>query len=290
LVALITVPFPVVVKAPFIVEPAGAQQVYVTTPGRLVRVYVRPGQFVRRGDVLAELSNPSLFDQYNSSATSYQVQTIELKVQQALADSAEQTVAAGMCRALYEEANDCRERLERLKIKAPCDGFVVATGSEDERRNSNKRVQSLSDGVLEHSRLGAYLPVGMHLLTVAPQQSFQAVLEVDQYSWEDFKPGAPVGLKLAHASHKVLRGVIQSRTSPQDELFRAGDAFAKEKLSVLRQAGSADVRPMSQVVAVFDIADMPVLPGLAGEARLVAYAPSAASWLWRQAQLTFRFD
>jgi putative peptide zinc metalloprotease protein len=63
IVALVTIPCPVVVKAPFIVEPASAQQVYITTPGRLVRVYVLPGQFVRRGDVLVELSNPSLMDQ-----------------------------------------------------------------------------------------------------------------------------------------------------------------------------------------------------------------------------------
>jgi hypothetical protein len=195
-----------------------------------------------------------------------------------------------MCRALYKEAHDCRERLERLKIKAPCDGFVVANHSRDERQTSKKRVQSFSDGVLEPSRLGAYLPVGTHLLTVAPQKSLQAVLEVDQFSWQDFEPGAPVRLKLAHAPQEVLCGVIQSRTSPQGEPFGAGDVFAKEKLSLLRQAGDADLRHMSQVVAKFDVADTAALPGLAGEARLVAYAPSAASWLWRQAQLTFRFD
>jgi putative peptide zinc metalloprotease protein len=289
-VAAFAAPFPVVVTAPLIVEPVDAQSVYVTVAGRVTAVYVRPGQHVKRGDLLVELSNRTLADDYRELRTSYEVQCVAVTVHQALGETAQEAVAVEIRDALFEEALDRADGLARLRITAPCDGVVIGPPPRSSQRlHSGALSAELSGTPLDAENAGAFLPVGTHVLTVAPAGAFQAVLLVDQFSQEDFAPGQPVRLKLDHAPGRVVRGVIQSRSALNDQYLLGRDGFSKEKLAAARTSVRSQAPRLAQATVALDESTAPLVAGLRGEARRVVFRSSLADCLWRQARLTFTF-
>jgi multidrug efflux pump subunit AcrA (membrane-fusion protein) len=285
-IAAFLTPFPVVVTAPLVVEPVGAQQAYVTTPGRLAAIRVRPGQRVKRGDVLIELANRDLSETFRQVKTAYDVQRVAVTVHQAAGELAEESVATDVRDALYKEAVNCRERLVRLRVTAPCDGTVIAPPAARQERGLGGRSPLAP---LEAANLGAQLPVGTPVATVAPGDAFQAVLLVDQTSSEHFAPGAKVRLKLEHAPSEVIRGAIESQSIPDEQYRLGGDAFASEKIAASTSRPGARAPRVSQAIVALAGLETPVVAGLRGEARMVVFHPSLASWLWRQARYTFSF-
>ena len=289
-VAVVVVPFPTIVTAPLIVEPVDAQEVYVTTPGRLTAVRVRPGQRVKQGDALVELANPNLMDSFRVLQTSYEVQRVAVTVHQAIGDAAQENVAAKTRDALYEEVKDRHDRLERLTLSAPCDGVVISPPpSQKDRARSADRSTALAGTPLDLSNAGAFLPVGTHVATVAPGGSFQAVLLVDQFSRADLAPGRKVRIKLEHAPDVVIHGVIEMQSMPSEQLVLPTDVFSSEKRAASRHLGLSKAPSLSQVTVRLDDLETPVVAGLRGEARAVVFHSSLAAWLWRQARLTFSF-
>lgn len=290
LVAALVVPFPVVVTAPLVVEPVDSQQVYVTTPGRLAAIRVRPGQRVRRGEPLVELTNRELADDFRELETSLEVQQVALAVYQATGDAARRTAAAEIRDALIEEVQDRRDGLARLTIPAPCDGVVIAASAATSgKARRGDRSPRLSGTPLDRSNVGAYLPVGTHVLTVAPGGDYQAVLLVDQFSQADFAPGRAVRIKLEHAPDRVVHGEVLTRSTPNEEFLQSSDKFATEKQAAARESVGAATPRLSQATVLMEDLEGPVVPGLRGEARAIVFRSSLASWLWRQARHTFSF-
>jgi putative peptide zinc metalloprotease protein len=288
-VAAFVVPFPVVVTAPLVVEPVGAQDAYVATAGRLTTVRVRPGQHVRKGEVLLELADRSTADNFRELQATYEAQCVAVTVAQATGDTAQEATAVQTRQALYEELAESRERLARLAVTAPCDGLVISPPAAGARDRSDDRLGRMTGTPLDQSNAGAWLPVGTHVATVAPGGAYQAVLLVDQFSRADFAPGRRVRIKLEHAPDRVLRGVIESQSAPVEPRSLAGDKFAAEKLAASREAGAAKAPRLSQMTVQLEAPEALLAPGLRGEARAVVFRSSLASWLWRQARLTFTF-
>jgi putative peptide zinc metalloprotease protein len=289
-VAVFAAPFPVVVTAPLIVEPVHAQSVYVTIPGRLAAVYVRPGQSVKRGDLLAELSNRELADDYRELHTSYEVQCVAVTVHQALGETAQTAVALELRDALFEESEDRADGLTRLRLTAPCAGVVISPPPQPNRRRRSDALSSELTGTpLDPANAGVFLPVGTQMLTVAPIGAFQAVLLVDQFSQEDFAPGQSVRIKLDDDPGCVIHGVIQSQSALNDQYLLPTDGFSTEKLAAARTSARSKTHRMSQATVRLDQTTAPMVAGLRGEARRIVFRSSLAAWLWRQARLTFNF-
>jgi putative peptide zinc metalloprotease protein len=288
-VAAFFVPFPTVVTAPLVVEPVGAQQAYVTTAGRLTAVWARPGQRVRKGDVLVELADRSTTDNFRELEASFEAQCVAVTVAQATGDAAQQAAAEQTRQALYEELTECRERVARLAVTSPCDGVVISPPPAAAGALSDDRLSRMTGTPLDRSNAGAWLPVGTHVATVAPSGPYQAVLLVDQFARADFAAGRRVRIKLEHTPDRVLRGVIESRSAPTEPRSLAGDKFAAEKLAASRGLPVAKAPRLSQMTVRLEAPGAPMVAGLRGEARAVVFRTSLASWLWRQARLTFSF-
>jgi hypothetical protein len=287
-VAAFVVPIPVVVTAPLVVEPVGAQDAYVTTAGRLTAVRVRPGQWVRKGDVLVELADRAAADSFRDLQASYEAQSVAVTVAQATGDAAQEATAVKTRQALFEELAESRGRLSRLAVTAPCDGTVIAPPPSKSGGRSEDRLGQMTGTPLDRSNAGAWLPIGTHVATVAPGGAYQAVLLVDQFSRADFAPGRRVRIKLEHAPDRVIRGVIESRSAPAEARLLASDKFAAEKRAASRELG-AKAPKLSQMSVRLESPDPPMLAGLLGEARAVVFRASLANCLWRQARLTFSF-
>ena len=82
--AFFFVPIPISLKAPLRIEYANAQRVFSGTDGRLAAIHVRPGQSVRAGQVLFELSSFEDALQLQQLNTKKQVQEIERKKTQSI--------------------------------------------------------------------------------------------------------------------------------------------------------------------------------------------------------------
>jgi putative peptide zinc metalloprotease protein len=285
--AALFIPFPTIATAPLVVEPVDAQPVYVTVAGQLTRIHVRPGQSVKRGDVLVQLANRELAEHQRVVTASYEMQGVAVAVHRALGDAGQEAIAAEIHESLGAEVQSQSESIARLTVRAPCDGTVIVP---PKRRNAAALGTNHESGStpLAASELGAFLPIGTHVLTVAPRSEFQPVLLVDQKSQHCFAPGREVRIKLDHAPRGVLRGVIETRSVLYEQSAVAGersdDGFGGDKMATDSLGAS-----VARAVVRLDAADAPLVAGLRGEARVMAVHPSFAVWAWRHAKRTFNF-
>src|SRR5690606_22954396 len=116
---------------PFELAPHEAESVYVEVPGQLVELAVKPGDHVRKGDVIARLENLDLklqIAQLEGERDAYRVQIEGLeRMQFKKSNDAVGRIAefrekqAGIESQLREKQSD----LKRLTILAPRDGVII---------------------------------------------------------------------------------------------------------------------------------------------------------------------
>ncbi len=107
------------------VTPALFRQVTAPFDGRIVEAYVKPGDDVKAGDLLAELDTTELRRQHDRLSSQYEVQRITLDRALAEGDSGTVRVAQAELRALGIELQAAGAQLQQARVFAPADGVVV---------------------------------------------------------------------------------------------------------------------------------------------------------------------
>lgn len=132
-----TVPLPRHVYSTVRILPEQETRVHLTSPGILSQIHVVPGQTVRRGDVLAELSNPEIELEVLEAESDVRQQTMRLeglRASRTLVPEASSQLPAA--EALLDEMRDrlaaANRRRDSLTITAPCDGVVMVAQSNPE--------------------------------------------------------------------------------------------------------------------------------------------------------------
>ena len=160
LVAVMVVPLPHSVQASARIE--GAEQRGLTAPqdAYLRQLHVRPGDFVKKGQVLAQLSDEDLRQQARSREA--EVAQHDNAFVDAFTKGERSQAAQAQARAAEARAQLAlvEQQLARTRITAPFDGVVIA-------------------GDLSQ-RLGAPLKRSDLLFTVSPMSGWRVVLEVDE--------------------------------------------------------------------------------------------------------------
>ncbi|WDQ15595.1 biotin/lipoyl-binding protein [Rhodopirellula sp. P2] len=125
-----TIPLPRHVHSAVRFFPEHEVRVHLTSPGVLSQLHVEPGQWVSRGDVLAELTNPEIELEVLDAESDVAEQTMRLeglRASQTLVPEASSQLPAA--EALLGEMTDrftaAKRRRESLTITAPCDGMVM---------------------------------------------------------------------------------------------------------------------------------------------------------------------
>ena len=128
--AVAVIPLPNHVPIPLVLAPRDAARVYVTTPGLLDVVDVRPGSRVRKGDELAKLTSPDIVDELAKlrgqvAESRLQLRTLE---RQRVSDPS----VAAQIPAARETLDDLEKRLGRLEdeqrrltLRSPADGEIL---------------------------------------------------------------------------------------------------------------------------------------------------------------------
>ena len=293
IVAVFAIPLPLHIEALFIVEPHGVQHVYVNTPGELTQRNVTPGQSVQEGEVLARLTNVDMENRRRQLIVEQRVQRVTIRAYEAIEDWAQMKSAEQRLETIDKQLADLEEQLEQLTISAPATGTIVAPPHIDEPDAQEARTMlgRWYGTPLDERNQGCFLEERTHLLSVAPDKDYQAVLLVDQGDRNDVFLGQAAELKFDPLPARTYEGKVEEFSDlplefvPQllsnklgGEVPTVTDAHGRERLqSVAYQA----------IILLTDDTSY-LKTGMRGRARFDA-PRSAAQWLWRYLRRTFHF-
>jgi putative peptide zinc metalloprotease protein len=267
------VPFPVRVQGLAVVqvEPDQVQRVVVPERGGFLRtVAVRDGQRVRAGEVVAVLANPELevklrLNEADQALRQKQKATLLAQLGEAgaegqAAEALQQTEFE--LRALAQEAQTLREQLDRLTLRAPRDGRVMALLPAEEK--------------------GRWLENGVDVCRVGDERALRAVLLVAPADHELVGPGSRAWIRVhGGASHQwpgVVTEVAQvdAKSVPPQLSSRAGGDVATQQDPMSKAERPYQPHYLSAVR--FQRVDGVLQPGVLGRVRIEA--GSQTLW-WR---------
>jgi multidrug efflux pump subunit AcrA (membrane-fusion protein) len=237
LAALLFVPVTYHVAAPARLEGSIQRAVVAPADGFLEQVNVRPGDTVAVGQILAELATQDLESERNKRHSELLQHENVYKAALARADRTQLVINQAKAAESRAQLTLIDNQLRRSQLRAPFDGVVIK-----------------GDLV---PQLGAPVQRGDVLLTLAPDNRFRLIVEVDERDVALLRPGMQGRLALAALPDDV-RGFSVAR--------------------ILPVAVAADGRNYFEVEGTLDARDRALRPGLRGVAKIAAGERSAA-WI-----------
>lgn len=305
--AALLIPIPLYIQATFIIEPLDVRHVYTRTPGLLVQQNVQPGDTVTAGQVLAVLQNPEKEDEKRDLELKKNLQEQEYKTQRALGNNDQMVVVEQRKAAFEKQLSEVEEQLRELTIVAPIAGRVIAPPrvSEPDYEQARKQLPAWRGTPLDPRNSGAVLEERTHLLSIAPNDQFQAIVLIDQGDINDLiqddlaerlqqsqKQRRPMELKFDHLPARTYEARIKDiSSSPLDyvpellsnklggELPTMTDSQGREKL----------LSPVYQATVELTEDTSMLSSGMRGRARFWVDERTAGQWLWRYICRTFHF-
>jgi RND family efflux transporter MFP subunit len=128
--ALIVIPLPMRVTGDAVVAPLATAQIQATVPAVVEKVYVREGQIVKKGQILADLEDWDYRAALAEAESKYRVALAQANSAQASNDSTEAAMRRYDADYWASEVARGKERLERTHLRAPFDGVVVGADVE----------------------------------------------------------------------------------------------------------------------------------------------------------------
>lgn len=310
-------PLPMKILAPFEIQARNPESIYIQTPGRLVECYVRPGEYVTAGQVLARLENPDLALQVaklEGEISQLEAKVKSLKMKQSVSVGSEDTRIDKTSEDLYtnegllvskkSELRQQQMEYSRLVLKASRSGKVFPPPSAKRKNAPETPLPTWEKTPLDAYNIGAWLEEQKLFCQIADPHEMKAVLIIDQ---EDAKfarvPRAgdslakqKVRLKLDELPDEVLEGTLDSLSvSPLTQAPKHLSASAKGNLPTKQDEETGILRPQntSYEAHVYLDDERGVLRlGLRGMAKVYMDRDqwhSAAWMLWRMLNNTFNF-
>jgi putative peptide zinc metalloprotease protein len=292
--AALFIPIPWHLEGSFYLEPHDVRQVHATVPGELVHVAVEPGQRVAAGDDLLLLSDKEKENRYQELLTELETNEADAKAQLGSNNPTGAVLALGRAAMTRHQVADFEQQLAQLRLKAPAAGVVVAAPRVAEQKLTQPRLQlgSWHGTPLDAPNGGCLLEAGTHVLDIAPDEKYQAVLLVDQGDRADLEEGRELEIKFDHLPTETYHGVVRE-IGPRHSEFAPASLSNKQggELPTVTDRQGRERLTSQAYQALVDLeGDMNLLKsGLRGRARFSVGHRSVAQWLWREARRTFHF-
>ena len=178
----LAVPLPLHVEAMFLIEPHDVRHVYTATSGRLEGKPAQPGDTVESGDTLAVLSNPALQLEQIRLEQQNEVQLIRVSVANALDDRPREEMARANRQSTRSQLDEFQKQIQRMTVRAPHSGTVVAAPLVPlpPLESRPDQLAAWHGTPLDDRNRNCFLPERTHLLSIAPDSEYQAVVVIDQ--------------------------------------------------------------------------------------------------------------
>ena len=304
--AVLRIPVPTIVSAPFYLEPQDVRHLYTLTPGTLIEVRKQPGDRVAAGDVIAILENEDLDLERQQLVAERDVERTRIDI--ATKQRATDTRKVAIERLANIERNLAKldDRLAKLTLTAPIGGVLVAppkqpAPSMEQLRDSLSRWHGEP---LDERNIGAMLDVRTHVGDVAPVEDgtaaaatnrpsqMNAMLFIDQADRHDVAEGQAINIKFDHLPDQKFPATITEIGERHEENIpdvlsnKAGGSIA----TVTDAQGNETLTSVYYPATVpIDNSDGMLLPGLDGKARLLVQERPLGQVLYRVLRRTFNF-
>lgn len=295
LAAVLLIPLPYSVSAPFVVFPGDAQPVFVTVSGRIESA-VPAGTRVRVGEPLGELVNHELSLQHEQRVAEVARLTARLKNLEAQRGNNES--AAMRLPTTRDELAGARRRLDqltsevqRLRLSSPLDGMVLPPPNVIRSRTADDSLPDWHGAPLDTDNLGATVHEQTLFCYVGDPTRQDALLLVDQNAVEFVRPGQSVRLRFLSAPGKLREGRVEEIASSRSEVLPRELMVARLAAARHTSTGSApdEVSYEVRVRLVDEIASQTPSVTLysPGKARIACGSQSLVSRFWRLLRNTF---
>ncbi len=127
------------IESPLQLEAISQRAITAPIDSYIDSVFVEPGQYVRTGKVLAQLDDSELRKQLAAQQAEHHAYLTEASLAQSQSKTAEVQIAQARARQIAAQINLLQYQIQRAKIVAPIDGYVV---SEDLRKHVGRAVKS----------------------------------------------------------------------------------------------------------------------------------------------------
>jgi RND family efflux transporter MFP subunit len=197
-------PLPLRVDGEAVVAPAHRAQVQPEIEGVVGKVYVREGQRVSRGDVLADLEAWDYRSALAEAESKYQTSLLQVNHLLSINDSGEAGVQRVQADYWKTEVDRAKELLDRTQLRAPIDGVV-----------STPHIENAAGRRLQHGESFAEI-----------MDNSQAIVDVavDDVDAGLVHPGLKTVMKLNSYATKTFRGRV-AVVSPKAEILREDRVF-----------------------------------------------------------------
>ena len=307
LAAILFIPLPAAVYCPLVMQPRGAEPVYVEVPGTLIASKVRPGDTVKKNQLLAQLKNIEIDVQIAEQNGEMQRLEARLHANERLQhedESAARVVVTtrAALRTATEQLAQLEEDRDRLRLFAPRDGVVIPPPASNRPAAGPGELLEWNGTPLDKENIGATLIPGEQGLfcLVGDLDKLEAHLAINQADIEfvddNFLPNSvQVEIILDQDVDRavVLQGTISEivreklKVAPRQLAAHAGGPLPTEVDS------SGVPRPLDTTYqATVPIQDSTggLRPGLIGTAKIHTRPRTLASRLWRYVSATFSFE
>ena len=212
--AVILVPLPHSVICPLEIQPRGAEPIYVDVAGWIDSVEVESGDRVKKGQTLARLKNLDVdleITRLSSQVKQHEIRLASLRRQgfrsrQAVLAIPEVQKTLETFRDQLEQEQTDRER---LRLVAPCDGYVLPPPHTPDRTSKNDGQLAVWSGTpLDGKNRGAVLDQSVLFCQIGDPRQMEAHIIIDQADRNFIRPGQATEIKLDQLPHDVFHTQI----------------------------------------------------------------------------------
>jgi len=217
LVSVARIPLPSSVECPLVIQPLGAETVYVTAPGVLKEVLVAPGDQVQQGQVLARLSNIDTdlqITRLRGKIAQYESQLENLSQLSFTIEGADDQEAqvAELLAAAKQQLIKFEEDAARLVITAPIAGVVIPPAHHAQRGGDDRELKGWEGTPLDEKNIGALLQPPTSFCQIGPAHRFEAQLAILESDNEFVQAGQKVEVLLDQSASYVYTGRLEKKS------------------------------------------------------------------------------
>ena len=251
------------ISSGLVLEPGASAHVRAEVAGEVQTVYVKPGDTVKTGQLLAVLQNPEIAADADSLRHQLALASSQLRTGQDRSDFDSAANAVRERTRLQQELAVAEKRAAALEIRAPIDG-VVATSDLNQKP-------------------GSFLAAGEEFTQIVDRSTMKARILVRDWDLQDVQQGATVRVKVVPFPYRTYSGKVD-RIYPASASDRP--VTQTENLERLGQ----QLTNYFGVDMEFANPDGSLTEGMTGTAKVsgkrasLAWQASRAVWRWAHSQ------
>jgi putative peptide zinc metalloprotease protein len=273
---ILLIPTPLRVQGTLVLQPAKPEVIYAEVPGRLMGLFVRDGEWVKKDTVLATLSNPEKLRERAQLQEQYHVNWHKALWFGANPDNESRALSRQhhqMAEDLNPAIDKVAQQIGSLTLVAHRDGQVI--------------------GVPHPETVGQWIKPGKPFCEVGDPHKLEAHLIVDQGDIDLVRVNRTTWMKIYGGSEVTWKSRVgeiakRNRDDVPPELSNA----AGGEIATKQDPKSGQAKPISAVYEVIipvDNSDLKLQPGQRGFAKIDGGTHTFGWWLWRMLTKTFHF-